>query len=95
MCDKEAVKLPRKFKKWIKKTTPSWVTSKEWLEWYLFPRRIDVRAMEVCLFYPRIATSSELFSWYKEHYPDDKLAQHFSKQNLHKWDKFNYHEIRR
>jgi len=87
-------KFPRKLKKKIKKL-PSWVTTKEWLEWYLFPKRIDVRAMEICITYPENpATNEQLLAWYQKYYPNDRLAHHFCKQNRHKWDKFNNHEIR-
>ena len=30
-------------------------------------------------------SSKELYEWYKEHYPNDKLKQHYSKQNIFKY----------
>ena len=101
-------KLPRKKKKDFKKRGHMWkyyLSSKCNWEAVMFPRRIDVRCMEIILTYPKLnmgtvewefdpnianpATNEQLLSWYKEHYPNDKLAQHYCIQNRHKWDKFN------
>lgn len=94
-------KLPRKLKKKIPYHKRS---NKYWFEYYFFSRRLDVNAMEVCLTYPKWdkekheyefdpklfkrATNEQLLEWYKKHYPNDKLAHHFCKQNRHRWDKF-------
>jgi hypothetical protein len=67
----------------------------------VFRRRVEVRCMEVILTYPKYsketneyefdpklavkATNEQLLAFYKEHYPDDKLAHHFCKQNRHRY----------
>ena len=34
-------------------------------------------------------TNEELLEWYKEHYPEDKLAQHYCMQNRTMWREFD------
>jgi hypothetical protein len=99
------MKLPRKSKKKFKKDCPYSQIDKYSWEWFYFKRRVEVRCMEVTLLYPKydieqnkyefdpknakIATNEQLLAFYKEHYPNDKIAHCFCMQNRHKWDKFN------
>lgn len=77
-------KLPRKKKKeYLKKYSRRYrllfYNKAEW-EWYYFRRRVEVRCMKVIINYPELASKEELLKWYKEHYPNDKLAHHYVKQ---------------
>ena len=55
-------------------------------EWFYFRRRVEIRGTEVALDNP---TDEYLLIWYKKHYPEDKLAHHYCRQNRNKWDIFN------
>lgn len=88
-------RLPRKKKKQFKKDDFLFKLhyNKECWEWFYFKRRIEVRCMEVILKYPAKANDDELLEYYKKHYPNDKLAHHYCRQNRHKWDKFNSNSL--
>lgn len=84
-------KLPRKKKKQYKKDNPFYniQRDKENWEWFYFKRRVEVRGMAVIIDYPNVLSDEQLLNWYRTYYPNDKIAQHFCRQNKNKWNKFN------
>ena len=97
-------KVPRRDVKKITQSIYNCYKSKNDWELFYFERRIDVRCKEIILTYPdydkitkkyefdpslaKPATNEQLLAYYKEYYPNDRLAHHYCRQNRHKYSNF-------